>query len=105
MSEVQPRRQLSLFVTDGARTPIEALRQRWDPDGAARIAAYITLLYDIAPIELPRIAEELPRIGQEVSPFRLQLGPVAHWGTRDTRRETRDARHETRFYKRREQKD
>ncbi|NJM07530.1 2'-5' RNA ligase family protein [Candidatus Gracilibacteria bacterium] len=78
-SEVQPCRQLSLFITDGARGSIEALRQRYDPASAARIAAHVTLLYDIAPADLPGIAEALTVIGQEVAPFRLQLGPAALW--------------------------
>jgi 2'-5' RNA ligase superfamily protein len=66
----------TIFVAPEVAGPIEAARQDWDPDMAARIAAHVTVAY---PHEAPvsdLLVERVREASKNVRPFRLRLGSI-----------------------------
>jgi uncharacterized membrane protein len=71
------RRQATLFLVDPICERIEALRRRWDPEMAARLAAHVTLVYT-QEFGIPSlVTERLREASQHTAPFRLRLGQAA----------------------------
>ena len=67
------RRQLTLFVSEPERTPLDALRARADPVQHALIAAHVTLVRDEDVADWDVVRARLARL--EPLPLELELGP------------------------------
>lgn len=75
VSSLALRRQLTLFVAEPERTPLEALRARADPVQHALIAAHVTLVRDEDVADWSVVRERFAAL--EPLPLELCFGPPA----------------------------
>ncbi len=77
-----PVRHLALFfLGDPVREPIEALRQRWDPEMAGRLAPHVTLIYANEVSDVSLLKQRITHASQSIGPLRLHLGRTAVFGS------------------------
>lgn len=78
VSAVPHRRAVVLFPSSDELAELEAVRRRWDPVMAARIAAHVTLVHDVT--DRRRCDELLAAAARATAPIEMTLTTTARWG-------------------------
>lgn len=71
------RRAVVLFVDGEVEATVDAIRERWDPAMAARIAAHLTIVHDV--VDHARADELVDELAAATAPFTYRLTRTATW--------------------------
>jgi 2'-5' RNA ligase len=71
--------QVRITLPADLRAPIDAVREKWNPERAAGNPAHATIAYHDEAPDLERLAARLEQAAAQTAPFFLELGPPARF--------------------------